>query len=305
MYLEFHGLSEAPFSLTPDTGFFFDRGSHREALNVLLVAIAGGEGFIKITGEVGLGKSLLCRTLLNALDARYVTAYLPNPHLSPASMRLVIAAELGVTAPRRASQELLLRLIQRRLIEIAGNGQHAVLCLDEVQQMPDQTLEAVRLLTNLETEKTKLLQVVLFAQPELDRRLAAHDKRQILQRISFSYRLRPMTRAEVCDYVAHRLTVAGRHGASPFRPGALRLLARASHGVPRRVNLLAHKALMAAYGEGRTWVDRSHVRAAVRDTDATAGDHRWRPTRRSRFGYPTLLLLICLMWAVWYSRIWR
>jgi len=267
LYLPHFGLDEFPFSLTPDTGFYYDSRPHQEALNVLLVALRSGEGFLKVTGEVGLGKTLLCRMLLDALDGEAVTAYIPNPHLSPASMRLALARELGLNPDENLSQDQLLHVIQERLLEMARDERPVILCLDEAQQLPEATLEAVRLLTNLETEKRKLIQVVLFGQPELDERLARASVRQLKQRITFSYRLQALDPQAVKDYVRHRLRVAGYRGAPLFTPPAARALYRGSHGTPRLVNVLAHKALMAAWGAGSDQVGREHVHQAIEDTE--------------------------------------
>ncbi len=276
MYLEHFGLSELPFSITPDTSFYFNHASHREALNVLLVALRSGEGFIKVTGEVGLGKTLLCRKLLNSLGSGFVTAYIPNPHLSPGSMRLSLAEEIGARVNKsRYTQEELLRAITVRLLEIARSGKHVVLCLDEAQELPLQTLEAVRLLTNLETEKSKLLRVVLFGQPELDEKLARREIRQLKQRITFSYSLAPLDRDATNEYINHRLRVAGYRGAPLFDRRAIDLIYRAGRGTPRLVNVLCHKALMAAFGPGSRQVTRAHVRAAVADTEDTRDRPRW------------------------------
>lgn len=267
LYLPHFGLTEYPFSLTPDTGFYYDSRPHQEALNVLLVALRSGEGFLKVTGEVGLGKTLLCRMLLDALEDEAITAYIPNPHLSPASMRVALARELGLEAGEGMSQEQLLHVIQARLMDLARQERPVVLCLDEAQQLPEATLEAVRLLTNLETEKRKLIQVVMFGQPELDERLARPSVRQLRQRITFSYQLQPLAPAAIEDYVRHRLRVAGYRGAPLFTRGAFRRLYRGSAGTPRLINVLAHKALMAAWGEGADQVQARHVRRAVADTE--------------------------------------
>lgn len=273
MYLQHFGLREPPYSLTPDTSFFYAWRSHREALNVLLVALDSGEGFLKVTGEVGLGKTLLCRKLLNALTDPYVTAYIPNPHLSPGSMRQSIIDDLGVSLNSRATQNDVVRAMASRLIELAREGKRVVVILDEAQELPEKTLEAVRLLTNLETEKRKLLQVVLFGQPELDRRLQQPSLRQLRQRITFSYELGPLDQEGVGNYLRHRLHVAGHSGAPLFDAGAVRQIFRASAGTPRLVNILGHKSLMAAYGRGDDQVTKRHVRLAIRDTE---GAHRSR-----------------------------
>jgi MSHA biogenesis protein MshM len=267
MYLEHFGLEQAPFTITPDTGFFLNQGSHNEALNVLLVALRSGEGFIKVTGEVGTGKTLLCRKLLNTLDEEFVTAYIPNPFLNANALRMSLAEELGIKFARNAGQHRLLQLITERLIELNRAGRQVALLLDEAQAMPDETMEALRLLTNLETEKDKLLQVVLFGQPELDRRLHQDNLRQLQQRILFSYRLQPLDRDTLAVYLNHRLLVAGYEGSALFTKRALKSLYRNSRGIPRLVNILSHKALMSAYGRGEHYVDVKHVRRAAADTE--------------------------------------
>jgi MSHA biogenesis protein MshM len=267
MYLQHFGLREAPFTLTPDTEFFFNHGSHQEALNVLLVALRAGEGFIKVTGEVGTGKTLLCRKLLNLVDDGLVTAYLPNPFLNPTALRMALAEELGIAFARNIGQHRLLKLITEKLVELSSADKRVVLLLDEAQAMPDESLEALRLLTNLETEKRKLMQVVLFGQPELDSRLSRRSLRQLRQRIAFSYRLEPLSRRTLGEYVQHRLQVAGHQGPALFSPAAVRRLHRGSRGIPRLVNLLCHKALMAAYGAGHSRVGVMHIRRAAADTD--------------------------------------
>jgi MSHA biogenesis protein MshM len=275
-YLRHYGLREPPFGITPDTSFFFACRSTQEALNVLLVAVANGEGFIKITGEVGTGKTLLCRKFLRTIGPGHVTAYLPNPMLDPRGLYAALAEELGQPAAAQGDARVLLRAIAQALLREARSGRRVVLCLDEAQAMPTETLEALRLLTNLETEKRKLLQVVLFGQPELDRRLAEAPVRQLAQRITFHYRLRGLDPDEVGTYVAHRLVVAGYRGEPLFSDGALAALHRASRGVPRLVNILAHKALLALFGEGGNRVERRHVRLAATDTPSARPLAGWR-----------------------------
>jgi MSHA biogenesis protein MshM len=287
MYLAHFGLAERPFALTPDTAYAFSTRAHQEALNTLLVAADAGEGFIKITGEVGTGKTLLCRRFLAALaerDAGFVTCYLPNPNLSPRTLMLSLAEELGETLPASADQYTLHKTINQRLLELASADLRVVLCLDEAQALSLESLEALRLLSNLETEKRKLMQVVLFGQPELDTKLQRADLRQLRQRIAFTYRLRGLSRGELGFYLEHRLRVAGHVGPAVFSPAAIARLHRASDGTPRLVNILAHKALLAVFGEGGAGVERRHVRAAERDVDAGAAPRRgwlgwlrWRP----------------------------
>jgi len=266
MYLSHFSLTEKPFSITPDTGFFMNRAGHQDALNVLLVALRSGEGFIKVVGEVGVGKTLLCRMLLKALGKDYVSAYIHNPYLQPDTLLMAIADALAVKFENDASQYALQRGITRKLVDYHREGRKVVLCLDEVQAMPVQTLETLRLLTNLETEKRKLLQVVLFGQPELNDLLDSPAVRQLKQRITFSCHLQPMNTVAMSAYVRHRLSVAGSSRKDLFSAKAMACLHRYSGGIPRLVNILCHKAMMVAYGEGELSVSLKHMRLAVRDT---------------------------------------
>lgn len=291
MYLKHFGLKETPFRLTPDTAYFCNYASHQEALNVLLVALSSGEGFIKVTGEVGTGKTLICRKLLNILGEQYVTLYVPNPFLFPSGLLMAIAEELGLAVDRYDGMYLLFKRIGEQLIALRQEGKQVVLCLDEAQAMPDSSLECLRLLTNLETEKQKLLQVVLFAQPELDQRLARHAYRQFNQRITFSYELHALNRHCVDAYVNHRLHSAGYTGKRLFTPAALRQLHRASRGIPRLVNILGHKALLAAYGRGADRVTREHLRQAVTDTESL---RIHLPRRRGRVAVAAAAALVLL-----------
>jgi len=270
MYAAHFGLREAPFGITPDTSYFFGSPRSQEALNTLLVAARNGEGFIKITGEVGTGKTLLCRKFMATLGEGFVTAYIPNPLLEARTLMLALADELEIALDKDVDQHRLLKAIMDRLLALAGQGKRVLLCLDEAQAIPVESLEALRLLTNLETEKRKLLQIVLFGQPELNRKLALESIRQLAQRITFHYHLGPLSRDDLDFYVAHRLRVAGFAGARLFSSGAIARLYKASGGVPRLVNILAHKSLMLCYGEGGHSVSRAHVIAAARDTLATS-----------------------------------
>lgn len=269
MYTAHFGLSEAPFGITPDTSFFFTSPHSQEALNTLLVAARNGEGFIKITGEVGTGKTLLCRKFMATLGKDFVTAYIPNPYLEPRTLMLALADELEISLDKNVDQHQLLKAINWRLLELAASDKRVLLCLDEAQAIPIESLEALRLLTNLETEKRKLLQIVLFGQPELNRHLELDAIRQLAQRITFHYHLGPLTRDDMEYYIAHRLRVAGYAGARLFERGAITKLYRASGGIPRLVNILAHKSLMVSYGKGTQQVKAAHVAEAARDTMTT------------------------------------
>lgn len=268
MYLYHFGLTELPFTLTPNTNFFLALEPHDEALAVLMTALKTGEGFIKVIGEVGTGKTLLCRKLLNEIPEHFVTAYIPNPYLNPNELRRAVALELGVKQAQRMSAQLLTQRIQNRLMELHSKGHSVVLILDEAQALPAESLEALRLFTNLETETRKLLQVVLFAQPELDQRLAQTDFRQLCQRITFSYQLRAMNSAEVEQYIQHRLHVAGYKGAALFSEKICKKITKVSHGVPRVVNILCHKMLMLSYGQGGYQITKKQLSDAIKDTES-------------------------------------
>jgi len=294
MYLEHFGLREFPFGLTPDTSFFFACSSYQEALNTLLVAARNGEGFIKIVGEVGNGKTLLCRKFLATLNrgdasttaigtqdeaaagdrsaAKFITAYIPNPYLEPRSLLLALADEFRVKVDPAVDQHQLLKGLTLAMLNFAREGKRVLVCLDEAQAMPLESLEVLRLLTNLETEKRKLMQVVLFGQPELDDRLKQNSVRQLRQRISFQYVLKGLRKNELDRYLRHRLAVAGYKGDTLFHRGAVDTMRRVTHGTPRLVNIIAHKALLLAYGEGRQQVLARHVRAAAADTPEARRD---------------------------------
>ena len=276
IYLSHFGLREPPFGITPDTSFYYACSSIQQALNTLVVAVVNGEGFIKITGEVGTGKTLLCRKFLATLDQSWVSAYIPNPNLEPKTLLRALAEELGLKIEDALDQHHLIKALNLGLLDFARRKKRVVVCLDETQAMPLESLETLRLLTNLETEKRKLLQVILFGQPELDERLAENAVRQLRQRITFQHHMGTLTREEVEHYLAYRLTVAGYAGDTVFSNVAVRIIHRASHGVPRLVNILAHKALMAAYGVGRRRVGWQQARASVTDTPASYGlRHAW------------------------------
>ncbi len=268
MYLGHFALNTLPFTLTPNTGFYCNLPGHQAALNVLLVGLRSGEGFLKITGEVGSGKTLLCRLLLEKLDPDFVTAYIPNPDLTPSGLRRALATELQVPSPLPVDQHRLISLINERLVKLHQKNKRVVLLIDEAQTLSFESLEAIRLLTNLETETTKLLQVVLFGQPELDVKVNKPNLRQLKQRITFSYYLPQLTHDEVETYLCYRLSMSGYTFGSPFTRKAIRLLAKETQGIPRLINILAHKAMMVSFGKNEKKVDHNAVKVAVKDTDA-------------------------------------
>jgi len=282
MYLEHFNLKELPFTLTPNIHFFCQLKGHQEALNTLLFCIRSGEGFIKIIGEVGSGKTLLCRKLLDSLGPEYITAYIPNPDLHPLELRKALARELGIDPSKATDPYELLTMINRLLLEWHSQGKRVVLLLDEAQALPEESLETLRLLTNLETETSKLLQVVLFGQPELDERLKLSRLRQLKQRITFCYYLPTLSREELDTYLFHRLAVAGYTYGALFTKRSKTALYRASKGVPRLVNILSHKALLVAYSKGEEIVTHRAIRYAVKDSEQVL------PTQRK---WPLLFLI--------------
>lgn len=266
MYLSHFKFKEFPFTLTPNLDFFCQLSGHQAAINTVLLSLRNGEGFIKVVGEVGTGKTLICRKLLSNLEKTFITAYIPNPDLSPAGLRKALAKELGIDKFQLLDQHALLELINQRLLEVNAAGHRVVLLIDEAQALTTESLEALRLLTNLETESIKLLQVVLFGQPELDEKLNQRCLRQLKQRISFSYHLSKITRSELEAYLCHRLAIAGYTHGSLFSPAASKLLYRKSKGIPRIINILCHKALMSAYGKGELVVSRYAMKVAIKDS---------------------------------------
>jgi len=269
LYNQHFGLTCAPFSLTPDTRFFFAHDSCRIALNTLTVAIHSGEGFTKITGEVGTGKTVLCRKLLSILRQNYTLAYIPNPYMEPLTLLSAIADELGMAYPENATQHQMLRGLGLFIINsYAEQRRPIIICLDDAHSMPLETLEALRVLSNIETQQRKLIQLVLFGQAELDQKLDLPQCRQLKQRISFSCILMPLQGRDIQRYINFRLQVAGYAGKPLFTATALRRLASASGGILRLINILTHKAMMSAYGAGNKRISDRHVKRAIADTDA-------------------------------------
>lgn len=299
MYLSFFNLSEMPFTLTPNTEFFCALEPHHEAMQVLTTALEMGEGFIKVTGEVGTGKTLLCRKLLNQIEEDYFVAYLPNSYLSPEELRWAIAVELGMEVDKTLDQQSLSQQINHYLLELQEDNERVVLLIDEAQCLSWETLEALRLFTNLETETDKLIQVVLFGQPELDEKLANSKVRQLRQRISFSYSLRAMTASEVIYYINHRLQVAGFNQPPLFSNRLGLEIARASRGIPRLVNILCHKVLLQAYGEGLNTITSRHIQLAIADTDDCS---KYRSNQY--WGYSVLAISVFVITAIWVWRQW-
>src|SRR5258706_42954 len=264
MYLEHFGLREAPFRITPHTEFFFAGANRGATLEGLLYAVTSGEGLVKVTGEVGSGKTMLCRVLLERLPKSVETIYLAVPSLTRDEMLASIAGDLGLESAG-ASTHKLMRALQEKLIALHTAGHQVVALIEEAHAMPLATLEEIRLLSTLETGTQKLLQVVLFGQPELDAHLALPNMRQLKERITHSFALEPLPPRDVKDYVNFRLRAAGYHGPDLFGAEALRVITDASEGLTRRINIYADKTLLAAFAAGTHTLTADHARACARN----------------------------------------
>jgi len=276
LYLEHFGLSEPPFRITPHTDFFFDGADRGATLEALAYAVLHDEGIVKVSGEVGSGKTMLSRVLIERLPPQVDTIYLATPSLAHDEILHAIGDDLKLSLSRER-RSVALRELQEHLIKLYGAGRRVVVLIDEAHVMPEDTLEQVRLLSNLESNRHKLLQIVLFGQPELDATLAKSELRQLRDRITHGFRMRPLSPAEVAHYVSFRMRAAGYRGPEVFHPRAVSLIARASGGLNRRINILADKALLAAFTENTHAVTDKHVRAAVADSEFAAVVRRAPP----------------------------
>ena len=264
LYLEHFGLREPPFRITPHTDFFFTGANRGPTLDALIYAITQDEGIVKVTGEVGSGKTMLCRMLIERLPEHVESLYLSNPSLSRTEILGAIADELGIPADAKTTHSMI-RTLQDALVQRYADGKRVVIMIDEAHAMPAESLEEIRLLSNLESKATKLLQIALFAQPEIEERLAANDMRQLRERITQHFNLSPLKAGEVGGYLEFRLRTAGYRGPSPFTERAIEQIARISEGLSRRINILADKSLLAAYSAGTYKVDTREVQTANQD----------------------------------------
>ncbi|MCC7486824.1 MAG: AAA family ATPase [Burkholderiales bacterium] len=267
MYYSHFGLNQAPFKITPNTEFFFAGGNRGPVLEALVYAVTHGEGIVKVTGEVGSGKTMLCHMLQARLPAHVDTVYIANPSVSPDEILRAIAFELQVPVGRDAPRIEVMQALQEVLVNRYAAGRRVVVFIEESQSMPLATLEEVRLLSNLETSSDKLLQIVLFGQPELDENLRQPNIRQLRERITHSFRLEPLAAPEIHEYLMFRLRTAGYRGPDLFPRGVVRRIAAASEGLSRRVNLIADKALLVAFSENTHTIKPRHIDAAVRDSE--------------------------------------
>jgi general secretion pathway protein A len=269
MYEPFYGFREAPFNLTPDPRFLFFSDRHREAFNHILFGIQERKGFIQLTGEVGAGKTTVCRALLKQLGGGYRTALILNPSLTSSQLLRTILTELGLESTNH-DRVAALETLNGFLLEQAASGNDVVLLIDEAQDLGDDLLEQVRLLSNLETEQRKLLQIVLVGQPELRDKLNSQGLRQLRQRITVRYHLSPLSREETERYIDHRLSVAGGSGRPTFSPWAIRTVHRYSRGVPRLINAVCDKALLYGFVNGTDHLTARSIRQAIRELEGKA-----------------------------------
>lgn len=288
MYYSHFGLDQAPFKITPNTEFFFGGGNRGPILEALIYAISHGEGIVKVTGEVGSGKTMLCNMLQTRLPANIETVYLANPSVSPDEILHAIAFESQLGIDRNASRLEVMQALHDHLLKRHADGKRVVVFVEESQSMPLATLEEIRLLSNLETRNDKLLQIVLFGQPELDDNLRQPNIRQLRERITHSFRLEPLDVSEIREYLMFRMRAAGYRGPDLFSPAVVKFMARASEGLTRRVNLIADKALLAAFSENTHTIRMKHAEAAVRDSEFSQNRG---PRLPSRFAWGSALVL--------------
>ena len=296
MYLEHFGLNEPPFRITPVTVFFFSGANRGEILDALIYSLSEAEGIIKVSGEVGSGKTMLCRMLLEKLPIHIETIYLANPSLSREEMLYAIADALGLSIDGERVG-VIMHNIQNKLEEKAREGKRIVVLVDEAHAMPLDTLEELRLLYNLQVGNSKLLQIILFGQPELNDKLDQPNMRQLKDRIVHHFHMQPLSRNVLENYLMFRMRAAGYHGPNIFSPKAVKLIASASNGLMRRVNILADKSLLAAFVEDTHNIEARHVQAAMRDSELKPA--RLMPGKKLVMGSVAATLLLTGLIAWW------
>ena len=295
MYLDHFGLNEPPFRITPHTDFFFDGANRGATLDALIYAITHDEGIVKVSGEVGSGKTMLCRVLMERLPENVTIIYLANPSLSRDDILYAIADELSLDVPDNARSSVVMRTLHDHLIKSFGEGRQIVVLIDEAHAMPVETLEEIRLLSNLETNRSKLLQLVLFGQPELNDILARPDMRQLKERITHNFGLAPLVRDDITQYLDFRMRAAGYRGPSVFSPAALKMIAQSSLGLTRRINILADKALLAAFSSGSHQIGPKEVQAAIRDCEFSDTPYGSKAAKHRKIAWLLAALVITLL----------
>lgn len=273
MYYDYFGLKQPPFKITPDTSMFFPGGNRGAILDALIYTILNGEGIIKVVGEVGSGKTMLCRMLEKELPDNVEVVYIANPSLSPENILHAIAFDLDLAVQASTSRLEVMNKLQEYLLAKHSDGQHVVVFIEEAQSMPVATLEEIRLLSNLETQQNKLLQIVMFGQPELDEIISQREIRQLKERITYSFQLNPFGVNDIRDYLNARLRTCGYRSGEIFNGKATQLIERYSAGLVRRINILADKSMLAAFASNSNSVDAGHVRKAARDSEFVSN---WR-----------------------------
>lgn len=309
MYLEYYSLDRPPFRITPDPSLFYTGGENGRGvvLEALLYAVTSGEGILKVVGEVGSGKTMLCRMLEQRLPDSVEVVYLANPNLSPHDILYAIAFELKLAVDNSTQRLVLMQHLQEYLLKQHAENRTVLVIIEEAQSMPIETLEEVRLFSNLETHQHKLMQIVLFGQPELDKNLQDKSIRQLRERITHSFDLRPLSADEVSDYIRFRLQAAGCPAPQVFSNAAEKLIAKASDGLTRRINILADKAMLSAYAESATGqrprtidnllqpaVQTSHVRAAMKDSGYKP--QFWTLPKIAAIGAAALVMVVGISW---------
>jgi MSHA biogenesis protein MshM len=295
MYLEHFGLNEPPFRITPHTDFFFDGANRGATLDALIYAITHDEGIVKVSGEVGSGKTMLCRVLMERLPDNVTIIYLANPSLSRDDILYAIADELRLDVPDNARSSVVMRSLHDHLIKSYGEGRQVVVLIDEAHAMPVETLEEIRLLSNLESNRSKLLQLVLFGQPELNEILARPDMRQLKERITHNFGLEPLVREAISHYLDFRMRAAGYRGPSVFAAPALKMIEQSSLGLTRRINILADKALLAAFSSGSHQVGSKELQAAIRDCEFSDATYGGKATRKARILWISAVLVMSVL----------
>jgi len=300
VYYEYFSLDQPPFRITPDTSLFFPGGNRGAILNAMMYAITSGEGIVKVVGEVGSGKTMLCRMLAVELPEKVEVVYLANPRLSPDNILHAIAIELKLAINAHDDRLRVMQSLQHYLLQRHAENRQVVLFVEEAQSMPLATLEEIRLLSNLETHQHKLLQIVLFGQPELDHMLSQKDIRQLKERITYSFYLNPLNNNEIKDYLNSRLRACGYRGGEVFSDASIRVIARYSRGLLRRINILADKAMLAAYAANLHKVSAKQVSIAAKDSEFVAG---WQHFRYSVVVAGVVILLFLAGWLLPFNQL--
>lgn len=305
MYLEHFGLNEPPFRITPHTDFFFDGANRGATLDALIYAITHDEGIVKVSGEVGSGKTMLCRVLMERLPDTVTIVYLANPSLSRDDILYAIADELRLDIPDNSRTSMVMRALQDRLIQSYGEGRQVVVLIDEAHAMPADTLEEIRLLSNLESNHSKLLQLVLFGQPELNDILARPDMRQLKERITHNFGLEPLVRDDIANYLDFRMRAAGYRGPSVFSLPALKLIAQSSLGLTRRINIIADKSLLAAFSAGSHQIGAKETQAAIKDCEFSEATYRGKGGGKKRLLWLAAAILVAALLAIFVTGLAR